>query len=116
MDALQVAKRVVKHGTPYTTAQTHEGSDYFFSTKQIGLRWGQLKLQVQANGSLVFYREGRSGYPLCWTTIFDSSSTGRYLGHWDSIERRVLRTAVQQLVAQEADAERTFEQSLTVYP
>jgi len=98
MDAIEVAKRVVKNGTPYIKHQTNEGTDYFFSTKQVGLRWGKLKLQVQANGSLVLFRE-RDGHTSMWTTIFDSGSTGRYLGHWDSIERRVLRTAVQQLVA-----------------
>lgn len=104
MNALAVARQVVKHGTPYTTHQTHEGSDYFFSTTQVGLRWGKIKLQVQANGSLVLFGEGKRGYPLGplgWTTIFDSSSTGKYLGHWDSIERRVLRTAVRQRVTLE---------------
>ena len=38
MDAIEVAKQVVKNGTPYVTHQTSEGSDYFFSTKQVGLR------------------------------------------------------------------------------
>lgn len=95
MDAIEIAKKVIRYGTPYSTHQTHEGSDYFFSTKQIGLRWGKMKLDVTANGSLVLYREN-AGYPSLYTTIFDSSSTGRSLGHWESIERRVLRTAVQQ--------------------
>jgi len=102
MDALHIAKRIIKEGTPYVTHQTREGADYFFSTKQVGLRWGKMKLQVQANGSLVLYRE-RNGHTSLWTTIFDSGSTGRYLGHWDSIERRVLRTAVQQLVFKKAE-------------
>ena len=98
MDAIEVAKQVVKNGTPYIKHQTNEGTDYFFGTKQVGLRWGKVKLQVQSNGSLVLFRE-RNGHTSMWTTIFDSGSTGRYLGHWDSIERRVLRTAVQQLAA-----------------